>query len=131
MRSLHRSAGELISQLAAGLPAEEKALKLVALPTGKDFSITPMLPERIYIPAVKDLAMKPKLRSPAPFGKILGILLKVIEPKLAEDQALFDRLSKKLTRVLQPDGTLSDERLDEIKAIEGVFKATSRRAFRR
>jgi hypothetical protein len=124
-----KSAGELISQLAAGLPAEAKTLKFVALPTGKDFSITPMLPERIYIPAVKDLADETKTSESSSFGKILGILLKVIEPKLAEDQALFDRLSKKLTRVLQPDGTLSDERLDEIKAIEASIQGYVQESF--
>jgi putative ATP-dependent endonuclease of OLD family len=124
-----KSAGELISQLAAGLPAEAKALKFVALPTGKDFSITPMLPERIYIPAVKDLADETKTSESSSFGKILGILLEVIEPKLAEDQALFDRLSKKLTRVLQPDGTLSDERLDEIKAIEASIQGYVQESF--
>lgn len=124
-----RSANDLIAQLAEGLPPEAKALRFIALPTGKDFSITPMLPERIYIPAVKDLADETKTSESSSFGKILGILLKVIEPKLAEDQALFNRLSKKLTRVLQPDGTLSDERLDEIKAIEASIQGYVQESF--
>lgn len=124
-----KSANELIAQVAAALPPEAKESKFVSLPTGKDFSITPMLPERIYIPAVKDLADDTKTSESSSFGKILGILLKVIEPKLAEDQALFDRLSKKLTRVLQPDGTLADDRLDEIKAIEASIQGFVQESF--
>ena len=124
-----KAAKELIGELAASLPAEMKESRFIALPTGKDFSITPMLPERIYIPAVKDLADDTKTTESSSFGKILGILLKVIEPKLAEDQALFERLSRKLTRVRREDGTLVDERLDEIKAIEASIQGFVQESF--
>lgn len=124
-----KAALELIGQVAAALPPEAKESAFIALPTGKDFSITPMLPERIYIPAVKDLSDDTKTTESSSFGKILSILLKVIEPKLAEDQALFDRLSKKLTRCIRADGTVVDERLDEIKAIEATIQGFVQESF--
>ena len=61
-----------------------------------------MLPVPIYIPAVKDLADDIKTAESAPFGKILGILLLAVEPKLPDAQHLFDELNTKLNRVQRP-----------------------------
>jgi hypothetical protein len=56
------------------------------LPTGIDKSIEPMLPDPIYIPAVKDLADDIKTSESTPFGKILGGLQAIVwvnRPRLA------------------------------------------------
>jgi putative ATP-dependent endonuclease of the OLD family len=47
----------------------------------------------LYIPAVKDLRDDLKTAQSTPFGKILGILLKAIEPALTEEKELFEKLN--------------------------------------
>lgn len=122
-------AKELVAGVARNLPESEKANQFIPLPTGLDKSIVPMLPERIYIPAVKDLADDTKTAETSPFGKILAILMKSIEPLLANEQDLFENLSRKLTRTVQPDGTLRDERLGEIKTIETTIEKYVKESF--
>jgi len=107
-----------IHELADSLPEGQKAQNDVDLPTGIDRSISAMLPEPIYIQAVKDLKDDVKTSESTPFGKVLGILLKAIEPLLSEEKTLFEQLNAKLNRVALQDGTEKDERLDPVKTIE-------------
>jgi len=102
-----------IQDLADSLPDDQKDATDIPLPTGIDKSIIPMLPDPIYIPAVKDLADDIKTTESTPFGKILAILLRAVETKLPDAQKLFEELNSKLNRVQQADGTLIDDRLDE------------------
>ena len=118
-----------IKELADSIPDDQKITADQPLPTGIDTSIIPMLPTRIYIPAVKDLADDIKTTESASFGKILAILLQAVEPKLPDVQALFEDLNSKLNRVEQPDGELVDGRLDEIKLIELTVKKYIRETF--
>lgn len=111
-----------ISELAAALPADQKVEQFSLLPTGLDKSIIPMLPERIYIPAVKDLRDETKTTETSSFGKILAILMRSIEPLLAVEQDLFEKLSKKLTRMVNADGQIEDARLDQVKNIEQTIQ---------
>lgn len=122
-------AKELIEQVADGLPADQKELQFRPLPTGLDKSIIPMLPERIYIPAVKDFGDETKTTESSSFGKILSIVMKSIEPLLAQEADLFDRLSKKLTRVIAPDGQILDDRLPLIKTIEQTIQRYVQESF--
>jgi putative ATP-dependent endonuclease of OLD family len=109
---------ETINEWADFLPDDQKELVDMVLPTGIDKSISAMLPEPIYIPAVKDLTDDIKAKEGTPFSKILGILLKAIEPSLAEEKELFAKLESKLNRVTLADGTVQDNRLAEVKIIE-------------
>ena len=118
-----------IQELADSLPDDQKTVTDQALPTGIDKSIIPMLPDPIYIPAVKDLADDIKTTESTPFGKILAILLRVVEPKLPDAQKLFEELNSKLNRVHHPDGTVVDERLDEVKLIESTVEKYVRQSF--
>ena len=88
-----------------------------------------MLPDPIYIPAVKDLADDIKTTESTPFGKILAILLPAVEAKLPEAQKLFEELNSKLNRVQHPDGTVVDGRLDEVKLIESTVEKYVRESF--
>jgi len=88
-----------ILELADSIPDEKKEAIDLALPTGIDKSIEPMLPDPIYIPAVKDLADDIKTTESTPFGKILAILLPAVEAKLPEAQKLFAELNEKLNRI--------------------------------
>jgi hypothetical protein len=118
-----------IQELADSLPDDQKTAVDQALPTGIDKSIEPMLPDPIYIPAVKDLADDIKTSESTPFGKILAILLQAVESKLPDAQRLFEELNGKLNRVQQPDGTVMDERLDEVKLIESTVEKYVRESF--
>jgi hypothetical protein len=118
-----------IQELADSLPDNEKTPADQALPTGIDKSIEPMLPDPIYIPAVKDLADDIKTTETTPFGKILSILLQAVEPKLPDAKKLFEELNAKLNRVQQPDGTVVDGRLDEVKLIESTVEKYVRESF--
>ena len=118
-----------IQELADSLPGDLKAAADQPLPTGIDKSIEPMLPNPIYIPAVKDLADDIKTTESTPFGKILAILLQAVEPQLPDAQQLFEELNAKLNRVQQPDGTVVDGRLDEVKLIESTVEKYVRDSF--
>lgn len=118
-----------VQELADSLPDAQKIATDHPLPTGIDRSIIPMLPDPIYIPAVKDLADDIKTTESTPFGKILAILLQAVEPKLPNAQELFDELNSKLNRVYRPDGTVVDERLDEVKLIESTVEKYVRESF--
>ena len=89
-----------------------------------------MLPEPIYIPAVKDLKDDVKTSESTPFGKVLGILLKAIEPGLSQERSLFEQLNAKLNRVLQPDGNEKDDRLPPVRAIEETVERFVRDSFK-
>ena len=118
-----------IQEIADSLPDDQRTAADQALPTGIDKSIEPMLPGPIYIPAVKDLADDIKTTESTPFGRILGILLPAVEAKLPEAQKMFEELNSKLNRVLQPDGTVLDGRLDEVKLIESTVEKYVRESF--
>jgi len=118
-----------IQELADSLPDDQKVATDLPLPTGIDKSIIPMLPDPIYIPAVKDLADDIKTTESTPFGKILAILLRAVETKLPDAQKLFEELDSKLNRVRQADGTVIDNRLDEVKLIESTVEKYVRESF--
>ena len=118
-----------IDTLADSVPDSEKAWVDSPLPTGIDKSISAMLPDLIYIPAVKDLADDTKTKEGTPFGRVLGILLKAIEPSLSEEKELFEKLESKLNRMILPDGTVRDNRLPEVKEIEKTVERYVRESF--
>jgi hypothetical protein len=118
-----------IQDLVDSLPDDQKVATDIPLPTGIDKSIIPMLPDPIYIPAVKDLADDIKTTESTSFGKILAILLRAVETKLPSAQKLFEELNSKLNRVQQADGTVIDDRLDEVKLIESTVEKYIRDSF--
>jgi energy-coupling factor transporter ATP-binding protein EcfA2 len=118
-----------IQELADSLPDDQKSPIDLPLPTGIDRSITAMLPDPIYIPAVKDLADDIKTTESTPFGRILAILLSAVESKLPRAQELFEELNSKLNLVQRGDGTVVDRRLNEVKLIESTVEKYVRESF--
>lgn len=118
-----------IQSIADSLPPEQKHDVDMALPTGIDQSVIALLPEVLYIPAVKDLGDDVKTAQSTPFGKILGILLKAIEPTLGAEKEIFEKLNAKLNRVKREDGTIEDSRLPEVKLIESTVQRYVRESF--
>lgn len=125
-----KGAKELIEKYVAGMPEEKLVLADIALPTGIDNSIRGILPEPVYIPAVKDFSDDLKTKESATFGKLLHILLEVIEGDLSEAVETFEALRKKLNRITGENGQVSDERMERIKAIEATIQKNLQETFR-
>jgi putative ATP-dependent endonuclease of OLD family len=98
------------------------------LPTGIENSIAALLPEPIYIPAVKDIADDVKTKDSATFGKILG-LLNVIEPKLADMREMLADLDQRPNRGIGEGGAQRDDRISEIREVEEVIQTHLRENF--
>lgn len=120
---------ELISQLVRALPPEATLEDETELPTGYDASLRALLPEPIYIPAVKDFSDDIKTKDSSSFGKLIGILLNAIAPELTEADEAFKSLNKKLNKLLLDDGTRSDERLDAVQRVESTVRTLVRDHF--
>ena len=123
-------AKEVIEKHITQLTAEQLTSDDIPLPTGSDNSIRSLLPEPVYIPAVKDLGDELKTKESASFGKLLNILLDVIEDDLSDETEIFESLRGKLNRVVNDDGNVVDERMDRVKQIETTIQNNLQETFR-
>lgn len=92
------------------------------IPTGIDASLKTMLPEVIYIEAVKDVSDDVKTTDRATFGKVLGLLLNAIQPHLTTVQETLNDLSKKLNVYTDDQGQIKDIRFSEISQLESLIE---------
>ncbi|CAK8722034.1 ATP-dependent endonuclease [Candidatus Electrothrix laxa] len=122
-------AKELIGNYIDSLPDDKLEECDIPLETGIDNSIRALLPEPIYIPAVKDLSDDLKTKESASFGKLLNILLDVIGGDLTDANETFDNLRKKLNRVTQEDGTITDNRMKKVIEIEKTIQSNLQETF--
>ena len=123
-------AKELIQAYVDTLESDALEEADVPLPTGIDNSIRSLLPEPVYIPAVKDLADDLKTKESASFGKLLQILLNVIEEDLTEARETFENLRKKLNRITGDDGLTVDDRMEKVVEIEKTIQDNLSETFR-
>lgn len=107
-----------IATYVTAMPEASKSPADVVLPTGIDKSILPLLPECIYIPAVKDLGDDVKTSQSSSFGKLIKILLDEISSKLDSFGRMFDELNRILNVSSDQSGEQSDHRLPEVRRIE-------------
>ncbi|MFH1952845.1 MAG: AAA family ATPase [Pseudomonadota bacterium] len=128
--STQKAAKEIIERYINAMPVDQLAPDDIPLPTGIDNSIRSLLPEPVYIPAVKDLTDDLKTKESASFGKLLNILLDVIEDDLTEAAETFENLRKKLNRVVNADGSITDDRMDRVKEIENTIQTNLQETFR-
>lgn len=125
------NAKEIIDEYIEQMPLSEKELKDVPLESGFDNTISAFFPEPIYIPAVKDLSDDMKTKEGATFGKLLNILLDVIEEDLQDEKELFEKLRKKLNRLYDENGNIiSDDRVDKIKMVEETIQKNLNETFK-
>jgi len=110
-----------IQKLIAALNPEDFDSVPVPLKSGLETSVKAFLPEIIYIQAVKDVADDIKTTDTATFGKLLGILLDTVRPKFAGMEKEFEKIQKKMSRVLNDEGELEDGRDAEFQHIETVI----------
>ncbi|MCX4508593.1 ATP-dependent nuclease [Streptomyces griseus] len=120
---------EAVAALADSLHESERTKGDVDLPTGMEKSIQALLPEVIYIPAVKELSDDLKTSESASFGKLLGILVEQIKPQLADVDELFGKLRAYLNVEELPDGGVNDGRLQEVRNIEQLVEGNLQAAF--
>jgi putative ATP-dependent endonuclease of OLD family len=119
----------LIDEHCLTLSANELFLSDIPLSTGIDNSIIALLPEPIYIPAVKDFSDDLKSKDSASFGKLLSILLDVIEEDLSDASDTFNIIRKKLNKYIDDDGKSTDERLERVRKIEETIQKNLQETF--
>lgn len=120
---------DAVAGLAAGLSPSERTKGDVDLPTGMERSIQALLPEVIYIPAVKELSDDLKTSESASFGKLLSVLFEQIKPQLSDVDVLFGQLRNYLNAEVLSDGRVVDKRLDEVREIERLVQGNLQAAF--
>lgn len=100
------------------LPDDQFTFSFAPLPTGIAPSIAPLLPEPIYIPAVKNLNDDLKTTQSTSFGRLLGLLLEDMTSDLEKiNQSLRD-LNALFNRVEETDGQV-DNRHEKVRQLEG------------
>ena len=108
-----------LDEVIAELPSEQKEMKLAPLPTGIENSVKILLPEPIYIAAVKDLKDDIKSKESATFGKLLSILMRFLENSehFGRITDSFDDLHK-LLNVVREAEQITDNRIEKLQDIE-------------
>lgn len=116
-------------ELVIDLEDEEMTDRDEPLATGLDAGIKNFLPEPIYIEAVKDVADEVKTTDTATFGKLLGLLLEEVQDQFLDVEKQFKVIQRQLSRVLDDDGELVDDRIDQVRAIETMINKFVRESF--
>ncbi|WP_256415597.1 ATP-dependent endonuclease [Acinetobacter sp. 5862] len=148
LRETYQLPQDMVSSVSSQAAAKEKIEELInnlsddnfnyeweSLPTGFSNTVTPMFPEPIYIPAVKDFSDETKTKESTSFGKLIKILFTQIEksPEFLEIKSSFDKLNKMLNRQLikDEDGTENtiDERLPSLKLLETEIEKVFQESF--
>ena len=125
-----KQAKDIIQEYIDNLEDSEKIETDVDLPSGFDNSIRNLLPEPIYIPAVKDLSDDMTTKTSASFGKLLQFLLGEIEDEFAEAKGVFADLERKLNRFIGEDQIEVDERIEKIKQVESALQRNLNESFK-
>lgn len=115
------AAKQHLSLRIRALPANQFVLEEGPLPSGISSSVEALLPEPIYIPAVKNLADDLKTSQSTSFGRLLGLLLSDMTPNLAAITASLEQLNSLLNRV-ERDGQLVDQRHLRVRELESTVE---------
>ena len=122
---------ELASRFQRQLNDADLEEREAPLPTGIPASIEPLMPEILYIPAVKDLTDELKTKEASSFGKIIRVLLELVNDadELSNVRAAFSQLDQLLNRVVADSGEVTDGRLIDVKRIERCVQDFIREQF--
>lgn len=119
-----------IADYVAKLSANDLVMGETTLETGIKESIQSLLPEPIYIPAVKNLDDDMKTSGGTSFSKIISLLLDDIKEDLEDFHKSMDKLNKKLNRYVDEDsGELVDHRNEKIKTVESLVESFLKQNF--
>ncbi len=111
------TAKAFIKEQVAKLPPEAFTLEYTALPSGMSASISPLLPEPIYIPAVKNLNDDLKTTQSTSFGRLLGLLLEDMAEDLVHVNTALEKVNALFNRV-SVEGALVDDRHAKVRGLE-------------
>lgn len=111
------NAKKYIASQISKLPRDQLIPEEAPLPSGIGPSITALLPEPIYIPAVKNLADDLKTSQSTSFGRLLGLLLEDMSPDLAAIRQSLNELNNLFNRT-ERDGVIVDTRHSRVRALE-------------
>lgn len=117
-----------IAAKVAELPNENFQSNEGALPTGMASSITSLLPEPIYIAAVKNLHDDLKTTQSTPFGRLLGLLLEEMRPDLDQIHQSLANLNQMLNRTKSGEDFL-DQRHSRVQGLERRIESYLRENF--
>lgn len=112
------TAKTFISAQIEALPNDQFTLAYAPLPTGIASSIAPLLPEPIYIPAVKNLNDDLKTTQTTSFGRLLGLLLEDMTTDLADINQSLQNLNALFNRVKEAEEEF-DNRHEKVRQLEG------------
>ena len=114
------AARSIVDEYVRTLPKEQFIECETPLPTGIPQSIEKLLPEVLYIPAVKDLSDDLKTKEASSFGKIIRVLLDMVNEvdDLKKVKESFSDLDKLLNRTVGHTGEFVDNRLGDLQRIE-------------
>lgn len=121
-KSTPAQAKEYLKLCINGLGEDQFEYADTALPSGIPASISALLPEPIYIPAVKDFQDDLKTTQSTSFGRLMGLLMEDLTPELQDINETLVDLKKRLNRYFDEDGNLKDERLDKVIELEGTIE---------
>lgn len=88
------------------------------LPSGIPSSISALIPEPIYIPAVKNFEDDLKTTQSTSFGRLLGLLMDDLSPELQDINNTLIDLKNRLNRYKDENGDIRDERLEKVIQLE-------------
>lgn len=111
------TAKAFVKEQVAKLPPEQFISGYSALPSGISASISPLLPEPIYIPAVKNLNDDLKTSQSTSFGRLLGLLLEDMAEDLAHVNTALEKVNSLFNRVTI-EGKVVDGRHAKVRGLE-------------
>jgi len=106
-----------LTEKILALPDEQFVIAEAPLPSGISSSISNLLPEPIYIPAVRNLSDEMKTSQSTSFGRLIGLLLEDLAPDLNDIDESFRQLNRLLNRVTE-DGDYVDARHEKVRDME-------------
>jgi predicted ATP-dependent endonuclease of OLD family len=116
------SAKAYLREQISNRPPESFEFSEGPLPSGIASSISALLPEPIYIPAVKNLSDDLKTSQSTSFGRLLGLLLEDMTPDLEAVNESLRKLDTLLNRIVE-DGIEVDKRHDKVKGLEALVES--------
>jgi len=115
-------AKEFLNQKISCLPTEKFEYTDTALPSGIPSSISALLPEPIYIPAVKNFEDDLKTTQSTSFGRLMGLLMEDLSPDLQDINDTLLDLKKRLNRYVDDNDHVQDERLPKVIELENTIE---------
>ena len=115
-------AKEYLNQKITELDAEQYVYIDTTLPSGIPGSISALIPEPIYIPAVKNFEDDLKTTQSTSFGRLMGLLMDDLTPDLQDINDTLLDLKKRLNRYVDDNGDIQDDRLPKVVELESTIE---------